>query len=172
MSYAVDRAYGERFIPTVTAIVGPYLLQPSPFEIDTREAADLIVLRAEPVTIGVRIRRPGYERFAHEFTIRSHRDNGAKTELEKIMRGWCGWFFYGHGDDGHGDPVLSRWMLVDMKVWRFALQARGYPRAKERGAIVEKSNGDGTHFIACNVRKWPRYMLIAASHDLLPAEAA
>jgi hypothetical protein len=168
MSYADDRRYSERFIPLVKQYAGPHLLRPSSFEVDTKEAADLVVLRAEPITIGVRIRRPGYEEYINEFTLRAKRDNGVETELSKVIRGWMTWFFYGHGNEELADPHLRTWMLLDMDVFRYALAMRGQPRAFEKGAMRLIPNGDGTHFAACDLRRWPRHMVIASSDQPQP----
>jgi hypothetical protein len=165
--YRIDRAYGERFVPLVARLLGHHALESSPFHMDARRATDLIVLRAEPLEIGVRIRRPGYEHFWPEFTIRSHRDNGAATELAKVMQGFMTWMFYGHGNHPRAaEPVLSSWMLVDMRVFRWTLQKRGEPRAREAGALVDQSNGDGTHFVACDARLFPRRLILDASRDV------
>lgn len=169
MSYLSDRAYGERFIPLVQKIVGPNLLSPSPFEVDTKRATDLIVLRAEAVEIGVRIRRlsGGYfEKWPNDFTIRSKRDTGAETELKKICGGWMTWMFYGHGGPEEDEPWLAGWMLVDIRLWRRAIMRIGWDEAKRRRMVACKSNGDGTHFIACDVTKYPPDLLIDASISL------
>ena len=164
MSYNKDRAYGDRFMAIIKGIIGPHLLCPSPFEIDTTRASDLIVLRAEALDIGVRIRRPGYgDRWPHDFTIRAKRDSGAKTELEKVCNGWMHWMFYGHGSAEDQAPALVHWMLVDMRVWRREIMRAGWPEAKRRGLVTERSNSDGTHFVACDVRKYPNDLLIAAN---------
>jgi hypothetical protein len=56
-------------------------------EQDTREAADLVVLRARDVTIACRVRRPKYAMYRDQFTIRLHRATGTMTEYEKIIDG-------------------------------------------------------------------------------------
>ena len=74
---------------------------------------DLVILKARSMAIGVRVRRPGYaERFPGQFTIRSHRESGAKTELRKIVEGWGDWLFYGHADGSGG---ISDWLLITRK---------------------------------------------------------
>lgn len=173
MSYEADRVYGERFVPLVRVMAGPHLLQPSPFEVDAKQAADLVVLRADALTLGVRIRRPGYaERYPFDFTIRSKRDTGSETELAKVCNGWMDWMFYGHGDGGDGDPQLYRWMLIDMSVWRREGIRHGWKSLRDKGLLREKSNGDGTHFVACDVRRWPADLLVAASENVASAVAA
>lgn len=148
-------------MPKVRQLVGPHLLVDAPFEVDAKQAADLIVLRARDMTIGCRIRRPGYaERYPYEFTIRAGRDSGAKTELAKIIEGWGDWLFYGHADDFPPNPGISRWMLVDLHAWRaHAIMANG----KRLGRPMD--NGDGTRFVAYDVTAFGPEppILIAAS---------
>lgn len=175
MSYASDRAWSDRFIPHMRLLIGPHLLEPSSVEIDTKFAADLVVFRARDVTIACRVRRPGYaDRYPFQFTIRSHRASGARTELEKLVDGWGDWMFYGHASNS-GEPTVERWWLLDLAAWRAALI-----RDKHRRINAEsKSNGDGTAFVAFDVRDFPvcdgaRNLIIAASHPIWssPAVAA
>ena len=71
MSYANDRLWSDQYLPAVRALVGPLLLVPAPLERDANEATDLIVMRERDMTIGVRLRRPGYAgRYHGQFTIR------------------------------------------------------------------------------------------------------
>lgn len=169
MAYQSDREWSDQFIPTIRQIVGPHLLVPSPFEVDAREAADLIVLRARDMTIAARVRRSSYaDKYPYEFTIRSKRDSGAKTEMAKLLEGWGDWMLYGHAAErGH----LSRWWLIDLHQWRERLLRAGYAHSWRKFAI-EKSNGDGTHFFAFDLRAFSPSILIAGSHELPIARAA
>lgn len=155
-AYARDRSWSDQFIPTLRAIIGPHLLEPSSVEVDTKQAADLVVLHARNLTIACRVRRHGYaDRYPHEFTIRSHRDSGARTELEKLTDGWGDWMFYGHA--AAQSPQIERWWLLDLSAWRAAL-------IRDRKAVepVKQSNGDGTHFVAFDVRKFGPALVIAS----------
>lgn len=159
-AYADDRVWSDRFINELRRIVGPYLLVPSSFEVDTQQAADLVVFRGRDVTVACRVRRHGYaDQYPYDFTIRSNRATGARTELEKIIDGWGDWFLYGHATaDGHG---LARWMLLDLSAFRAALI-----RAPESVRMQKKDNGDGTKFRAIDVRSLPKSVLVASSHDI------
>lgn len=169
MSYESDRQWSDQFIPEIRRIVGPHLLEPSSVEVDTRQAADLVVLLARNVTIAARVRRPGYaDKYAHDFTIRSHRDSGAKTELAKLVEGWGDWMFYGHAALG---ATLIRWMLIDLHEWRKTLITSGWRHGGWRHLAQQQSNRDGTHFLAFDIRKFPS-ALIASSHELLQEVAA
>lgn len=153
--YRVDRPWSDAFIPAIKNIVGPLLLEESSFEIDTKQAADLVVLNARDKMIAARVRRSGYaDRYPFEFTIRAKRDTGTRTELEKIVDGFGDWMFYGHA---HEDGVsVSRWMVIDLSALRAALIRRQAPCQKQ-------SNGDGTHFVAFDIRTLPKAVLIASS---------
>ncbi len=73
--YQPDRSWSDIFIPDIKRIVGPLLLEPASFEIDTKQATDLIILRARDQMIAARVRRPGFwDRYQYQFTIRARRD--------------------------------------------------------------------------------------------------
>lgn len=158
MSYQSDRAWSDNFIPAIKQIVGPLLLEASSFEIDTTQAADLVVLNARDKTIAARVRRFGYaDRYPHDFTIRSSRDSGAKTELEKIVDGFGDWMFYGHSDES--ETGISRWMVINLASLRAAL-------IRDKAPWKKKSNSDGTHFVAFDIRDLPESCLIAANFNI------
>lgn len=164
MGYEVDRRWSDAFIPAIKKIVGPLLLEESSFEVDTKQAADLVILNARDKTIAARVRRTGYaDRYPYEFTIRAKRDTGAKTELEKIVDGFGDWMFYGHADKNGVD--VSRWMVIDLSGLRAAL-------IRQKAPYQKQSNGDGTHFIAFDIRKLPESCLISSSFCLDRREAA
>ena len=144
-----DKAWSDRFIPEIKSIVGPWLLVPSSLEQDRTEAADLVVLKAAAMTIACRIRRPGFiAKYRNQFTIRCHRDSGAKTELAKITEGWGDWMFYGHSSATH--QYLDLWYLLDLSAWRAHLiRDRNQIR---RGTIA---NGDGTEFAWFDITSFP-----------------
>jgi hypothetical protein len=142
--------------------VGPHLLIPSYLEVDTKEATDLIVLQGLDKRIAARVRRPGFALdYGWEFTIRSHRDSGAKTELAKIEEGFGDWMFYGHAA-ASGVHDFDRWMIINLDTWR---------AARMRGAKLKTGrlpNGDGTWFDWWDIRSFPYNppILIAASFVL------
>jgi hypothetical protein len=159
--YTGDRLRSDKFLPQIIQIVGPYLLEPSTLEADTKEATDLMILRARDLRIGARVRRPGaFEAYGNQFTIRSKRERN-KTELAKILEGWGDLLFYAHADEY--DHRIAHWMIVDLDVFRGALLNHG-------GQIVsgEKSNKDGSSdFRWYDVRSFPnKDILLAASPAL------
>jgi len=164
MSYESDRRWSDAFIPAIKRIVGPMLLEESSFEVDTKQAADLVVLNARDKTIAARIRRPGYaDRYGYEFTIRSMRDSGAKTELEKLVDGFGDWMFYGHAHENGRD--LTRWMVINLPAWRAAL-------IRKQVIAKKKSNVDGTHFVVFDVRNLPPNVVIGCNFQIECKEAA
>lgn len=159
--YRRDRQWSDRFIPTIKAIVGPYLLSPAPIELDQKSNTDLMIFTARDLTISCRIRRPGFsERYPNQFTIRAMRDTGAETEMSKVINGFGDWMFYGHADED--EVSIGRWMLIDLNAFRAHLII-------SRSVIVHgrKPNGDGTHFNWFDASSFPSppKLLIADSEN-------
>lgn len=172
MSYAQDRKWSDRFLPAIRALVGPHLLIPAPLERDMKEASDLIVLRARDMTIACRVRRPGYaDVYPWDVTLRSRRDTKAKTELQKLREGWGDWMFYGHS--AADEYSFERWFLIDLHVWRGEFVKAGIAaglgkRTAHWNILRPMSNGDGTHFVAFDLRRFPFELIIASSHVIEP----
>lgn len=168
MSYQADRAWSDNYIDDIRKIVGPRLLVPASLEQDTKQAADLIVLHAKGLTVAARVRRPGFqEKYPHDFTIRSSRENGSKTELAKLIDGWGDWMFYGHASASL-PGVIERWALLDLREWRACLLRDSYESGWLRLAR-QKSNGDGTKFFAFDLRDFLS-CVIDSSHPI-PSKA-
>ena len=165
--YAVDRKYSDRFIPAIKQLIGPNLIEVAPKDVDMKEAADLIVLRARDVTIAARIRRPGYAAdYPYDVTFRFARASGVTTEFEKIKRGWGDLYFYGH-DAGTADPAIARWWLIDLCEFRYAL-ANSACRRVVRYTLKDNIDAE-TSFIAFDLRSFPTdvvNLIRAASHPL------
>lgn len=112
-----DKRWSDKFIHRITELIAPALLVEAPFEEDAERNTDLIVLKMDSVRIGCRIRRYQYLKdYGNEFTIRSGRPSGVKTELTKIIEGWGDLFFYGFSNEDETD--IAKWFLGDMKVFR------------------------------------------------------
>lgn len=153
-SYQLDRAWSDKFLPAIKHIVGPYLLEPAPFELDARESTDLIVLRARDLRIAARVRRHGYaEKYRFEFTLRAQRDSGQVTELTKIVNGFGDWFFYAHADAS--EATFALWWLIDLHAFRAHMIRDAYRSEGNKVKWEKKSNGDGTHFFAFDIRSFP-----------------
>lgn len=112
-----DNAKTMPFIPLIQAIMGRIILVVAPVLEDQKHNTDLLVLKADGVRIGVRIRGDEYRKgFGDQFTIRSDRPNGCETELKKIEKGWGDWFFYGFVD--YKNSKLTQYVVVDLKGFR------------------------------------------------------
>lgn len=152
-----DFAFQRPFAPRVKQIGGPHILEEAPLDIDQHEATDFMVLRARDLRIACRIRKYQYfSRWPWEFTIRSLRETGSKTELAKILEGWGDLAFYAFA--APRGPDFVRWTLFDLDVFREAFR-RGMCGSKN-------SNHDGTYFHSFDFRKMPPNMVRAASWDL------
>lgn len=171
MNYETNREWSDKYIPAISRIVGPKLLIPAPFEVDAKQATDLIVLRARDMAIAARVRRPGFaDLYPFEFTIRSKLDSGTKTELSKIVDGWGDWMFYGHAAS-QGDG-FARWFLIDLHKFRAALIRDGM-RGGDQIQWEQKSNKDGrTHFVAFDLRSFIPTILVASSHEIESEQVA
>lgn len=164
MNYTTDRQWSDQWIPLLRTKIGPYLLIPSTIEQDRQEAADLVMFRARDMTIACRVRRAGAAaKYPNQFTIRCKRDNGSKTELEKIINGWGDWLFYGHECGTHIYP----WWIIDLSHFRAHLI-----RDKEKFMHNMIPNGDGTHFAWFDISKFSKDppILVASSEPDFPEE--
>lgn len=120
-----DKAKADKYEPEIKRILGEQLISTADLRRDQHEATDLLVLELSPVRIGCRVRSPEVlVKFADEFTIRADRPSGVRTELEKIMDGWCDYFFYGFAA-GNG-RTLAAWLLGDLRVFRAEIRRAPY----------------------------------------------
>jgi hypothetical protein len=116
---------------------------------------DLIVLELKAVRIACRIRKDKYrEKYGHEFTIRSFRKSGNKTELAKIVEGWGDYIFYGFADD----EGLTQWFIGDLKAFRLWFTSEAIKNGVRPG--MEKSNGDeSSDFLAFEKDAIPNFII-------------
>jgi hypothetical protein len=163
-----DKIWSDQFTPIVKQIVGPHLLCVSSLEEDTQQATDLKILTCGRMHIAARIREYKYiEKYGFEFTIRSDRASGAKTELEKIENGMADWMFYGFKHET--DLAIARWMIIDLNSFRLHW---GKPQSPQRQAlkIKHQDNRDGTEFLAIDVRSFPPQPPIIVASSFQPDE--
>ena len=115
-TFEESKRWADQFMPEIKTILGLYLIGEASEEDDMKRNTDLIVLKMDGVRIAVRVRKKGYaEMYGDEFTIRTKRPSGTKTEIDKIIEGWGDYFFYGH----EGEALnLSAWALCNLKVFR------------------------------------------------------
>ena len=81
-------------------------------EQDMKRATDFVITMTGG-NVAVRIRRDGYYKF-HDFTLRSSKSSGYKTELQKIIEGYGDFYLYCWtvGDD------IKKWILVNLEKLR------------------------------------------------------
>lgn len=145
-SWTGDYKWAAMFDRQVKMAIGPHVIGNASAEDDMEKATDLVLV-TDNVRIACRIRRwsmDSHARYGSQFTVRSGRDSGAKTELSKILAGWGDLFFYGWGDPQ--TKRLREWSLIDLSVFR-----RYHAESAEKGKCIiadEKDNRDGTQFIA------------------------
>jgi hypothetical protein len=156
-----DKRWSDQFIPQIREIVARHLILEAPLEEDVHHNTDLIVLYTSAVRIACRVRRAQYaERYADEFTIRSKRPGGTRTELHKVIAGWGDVLFYGFTVGGQ----VARWVLGDLTVFRrwYEDELRRLPTDCPAGILL--SNGDASsQFMAFKIGWLPPEFVIARS---------
>lgn len=149
--YDIDRKWSDQYIPLIKRLVGPYLLEESNLQVDQKEATDLIVMSVGRQQIACRVRRPKYwPRYASQFTIRARRKSGAKTELRKIIEGFCDLMFYGFALDG-AQIGFSEWYLINLRHWRSHLI---FSREVIKRGTTQNPDGE-TSFEWFEIRSFP-----------------
>lgn len=130
-----DKAWSDIFILEIQRILGEaFFILPSLSD-DQMKNTDLICLDISGKRIGCRVRKKKYLReYAFEFTIRSSRPRGTKTEYQKILEGWGDYFFYGFANNTSAS--LLHWFVGDLEVFRNCLNS---------GMVgTSKQNSDGS----------------------------
>jgi|GEM_PF-839114 len=156
VAWKTDKAWSDRFIPTIQAVLGQFLFCPAPDVEDAERNTDLMVFNAENKRIACRIRTHDYlARFGDEFTIRCARPSGNKTELAKIIEGWGDYIFYGFSDAEQRG--LAKWTLGDLDVFRLWWQQ------SEKTTGTLKRNRDGSSdFQAFKLSVVPSVFVVAS----------
>lgn len=114
-----DKKWSDVFLPEIKMFLGLHLIGEPAVEEDELRNTDLIVLKMAAVRIACRVRRYQYfenRKYVHEFTIRSGRPRGTKTELDKILDGWGDYIFYGFADKKE-TSLVAGW-LGELDVFR------------------------------------------------------
>lgn len=103
MTYATDRARADRVMSDVQILLRTecgWITEIATEQLDQQNATDLVT--STGLHIAVRCRSyKFFERYSGEFTIRSHRINGTKTELAKITDGFGDVLHYGFLENVH-----------------------------------------------------------------------
>jgi hypothetical protein len=118
----------------------------------------------DAVRIAVRMRTKRYaenESYLGEFTIRTERFSGAKTELRKILSGFGDFMFYGfEHPDGER---LGRWTLIDLNAFREAFSEMQYKSPAGVMPGNKRINGDGSSaFVPFRFSDFPPELVVAS----------
>jgi len=139
-NFKEDKLRVDKFEPQIKAICGQVFIKTAPKKVDCEEAADLIVLEINPIRIACRVRYNEFlENYGDEFTIRSDRPSGVKTELEKILEGWCDYNFYAFADKT--DTYIKQWIIGNLNIFRVE-----YTALMWANKIQTRVTWDGTKF--------------------------
>jgi hypothetical protein len=163
-SWTGDYKWAAIFDRQIKMAIGPHVIGNASAEDDMEKATDLVLV-TNRVRIACRMRRwdmNAHARYGEQFTIRSARESGTKTELSKILAGWGDLFFYGWGDPR--TRRLREWSLIDLSVFR---QHHADSAAKGKCIVAgDKDNGDGTRFIAYWIPHLPEGGIVASGMGL------
>lgn len=85
-------------------------IRPSDFREDTKESTDLVI-EVKGGKIATRIRNYTKEHY-RDLTIRTKVSINPETEIDKLRKGWCDWYFYVWLND---KEKVTSWILVDLK---------------------------------------------------------
>jgi hypothetical protein len=148
--WRTDKAWADDFTRKLKMVLGVILFREGTPDEDAKRATDLQILEVKAKSIGLRVRnfaeyRP---RYAGEFTIRAHRDSGARTEWQKVTEdGLCDLLLYAWVI--RAEKRIVSWVAVDLDVLRALVR---------EGQLTTPSNipnGDGTYFKAISTLKYP-----------------
>ena len=141
LPYQRDRQWADRYMEQVTDILRKNAMHIIKIELadddsDMHQATDLFV-KVSGGSVAVRVRRSKFNNQERDWTIRSSRPNGYKTELQKLREGHGDWYLYCWTNE-HG--TIDTYWLIDLG------------RVREKGLLdrqrYEFNNKDGTKFVA------------------------
>lgn len=156
-SWKKDKAWSDKFIPQIKRVLGELFISESPEETDRDEATDLIVLEIRPFRIACRIRKAEFfDRYPNEFTIRSSRPSGQKTEIKKIIAGWGDYYFYGFSN--HMENDLLSYVVLDLNVFREHISLHQEKKHLQFSRHKNMDNSSG--FIAYALSSFPDDFII------------
>lgn len=160
--WQADKEWSDGLLTEIKSILGVHLIGEPPVEEDAERNTDLMVLRMDAVRIGCRIRRNNQIGYIDEFTIRTSRPSGVKTELAKIIEGWGDFFFYGFADET--GSRLAAWTLADLKVFRgqYARMLVKCAPGKVPG-IMKVNKDNSSNFAVFRWDAFPREFVVASS---------
>ena len=119
-NYKESKIWSDRFLSEMKRILGVVFIKVAPLKDDMELNTDLIMPNGARVSC--RIRSCTYmEQYFGQFTIRTLRPSGTKSELDKIRDGWGDFILYGYANrEGTG---LAYWFIGDLEVFRNYLKS-------------------------------------------------
>ena len=159
-----DKKWSDRFIPEIKHALAEHLIGEAPEVEDMQNNTDLVVLTMNPIRVACRVRKHKYfSEYPNEFTLRSGRPAGTKTELAKVVEGWGDYIFYGFADES--EMCLVSWLLGSLNCFRLWFMSSLVKNdGKKPGK--EHYNDDGTSFVAYDWRKLPNDFVVARSNNV------
>ena len=160
MNYKESRSWSDRYMPSVKSIIGQEVVKISTYEQDTEQATDLII-KTTNTYVACRVRDYNkYQKYEHQFTIRSRSDYGQETEIHKISKGFADWMFYGFGD---GNDKVVKYSIIDLDVFR-----QNYRLNQEGEVVVDKVfphsmnnvGNDNTGFLVFELGAFPQNIIV------------
>lgn len=147
-------------------IIGPLLVIDAPIDEDNLRATDMITLHTQTKRIACRVRRHREWTLQRsmEFTIRSGRSNGTKTEFEKILSGCADWMIYAWSTPDETD--ISSYAIIDLDIFRKNYQLVTINHITQWMPIHTNpdimTTNDGTVFFAYKFSKFPKDMILSS----------
>jgi len=156
MGYKEDRIWSDGFTTVIKRNLGEAVIRVAPNEDDLERNTDFIVFDLYGKRIACRIRKNSDLKWYHnQFTIRTARPSGVRTELDKIMEGLGDYLFYGFSN--YDETDLVQWILGDLNVFRnYIFQYMKNNHGELPGIL--KRNDDGTMFRAFYYRDIPDFI--------------
>ena len=155
-SWEKDKKWSDKFMLEIKSILGMNLIAEAPIDEDSEHNTDLMILKLDSVRIACRIRKYQYLRYAEEFTIRSSRPSGVKTELTKVIEGWGDYFFYGFSNDS--ETNLLKWLIGDLKAFRIWFTRQISKNKGMMPGIAQKNYDNSSGFHAFKAFEIPDFV--------------
>lgn len=143
----------HKFTKLIKGILGNQFIGQDPIK-DVENGTDFLLLKAEPFTIGARLRRYEYFKYKDEFTIRWELPTGNRTEIDKINDGLVDYILYGFVD--REEKKIIQYFIGDLNIFR---QANILPIAvkpnnpRDSDLAIYKLNHFPNNFI---LKFWPK----------------
>jgi hypothetical protein len=142
-----------KFADTIKQILGLFFFRKD-INADLNEATDFMVMRADGIRIGIRLRKYKYwknSKYRNQFTIRWKLKSGHETEIDKIYEGLVDYIFYGFVDKKQANIV--QYIIADLGVFRGIAP----------DPIEVKANKDGRSDLAAfDIKQFPSEFILKA----------